>query len=140
VRLEGTGGYSDDREPVGTLAAGIGAGDTVLTLPAGVSPGDTLVIEQERIYVLTSAGAVERGVRGTAAAAHGAGAAVYRERYPRPVERAARMVAARYLREAMQAYTVAAGGLEMAGPPLAATYPVIRDLLAPYRRQPVGVG
>lgn len=133
VRLTGTRGFGDEREPLGTLAAPLSASASTMTLPAGAGPGDTLVIDGERIYVRTSGGAVLRGVRGTTAAAHSAGAAIEREVYPRALVRAALLQAARLHREGLEAYAAAGGG-EFAGPVLSTSYPVVRDLLAPYRR------
>jgi hypothetical protein len=133
VQLTGTRGFGDEREPLGTLTAPLSASASTMTLPAGAGPGDTLVIDGERIYVRTSAGAVARGVRGTAAAAHPAGAAIEREVYPRALVRAALLQATRLHREGLEAYAAAGGG-EFVGPVMSTTYPVVRDLLAPYRR------
>jgi hypothetical protein len=133
VRITGTTGYAGDVEAVGTLAADIGAGDDSIPLPPGITAGATLVIGGERIYVRSSAGGVVRGIAGTSAAAHAAGSPVYRERYPRAIERAALLQAARLQREALVSYAPA-GPADVAGPTLATAYPMVRDLLAPHRR------
>lgn len=139
VRVTGMLGFGDLRAPVGTLPAAVGATDTQIALPSAASPGDTLIVDTERVYVRSSAGEVERGAGGTTPAAHAAGAPVDRETWPPSLVRAALLQAARLHREGLEAYASAGGG-EWMGPSMAAMYPLIRDYLAPFRREPVGIG
>lgn len=96
VQLAGVFGYSQEVEATGQTVQNnpLSSGGTTLTLTstAGISPGDMLVIGEEQIYVSAVATAtsltIERGVNGTSAAQHAQGAAIWRRRYPRDVERA----------------------------------------------------
>lgn len=133
IRITGMLGLGDSREALGVMPSGVDAGSAVITLPPGARPGDTLIVDSERIYVRSSAGDVLRGAGGTSPAAHGAGAPAWRETWPRALSRAALLQAARLHREGLEAYAAAGGG-ELIGPTLSTAYPVVRDLLAPYRR------
>ena len=93
VEITGRWGYREVAADTGvTIGAGPGVGpaDTGLTVSDGgaLSAGQTLSIGTEQLYVAAATGAeltVARGVNGTAAAAHQAGAAIGVYRYPGPV-------------------------------------------------------
>ena len=101
VRISGTWGYGERLEPSGSLLAGP-AGSTADSLAvdraSDFAAGQTIAVGDERMLVTgTSAEAltVQRGLNGTAPAAHADNAAVSIVRWPAPVERAALINAAR---------------------------------------------
>lgn len=139
VQLAALFGYSYELEATGIAGTLSDASDTSLTANADasalVSPGDTLVIESEQLYVtavVTTTITVVRGMNGTTAAAHTT-QAISRRRYPRPVEQATVMQAARLFRETQTGYGGQIGNQELAGYAFRSMYPAIRDALAPYR-------
>jgi len=140
IEIAGVFGYSDDTElTTTTLNEALDATETAVDLVDGtaVSVGETLVVDAEQIYVSAIAGntpTVVRGVNGTTAAAHSDGAAVYRRRYARPIERAVKMQVARFLREQQTGGPLQGNG-EIGGFSVSSLYPAIRDMLAPYIRR-----
>ena len=118
VSIAGVWGYGRVGEDTGLrLAAGngLGSGDgTATAAPAGVSAaaGHTIRIDDEDLYVTgavrdatagTTALSVRRGVNGTAAAAHNAGAVLWVYRYPAEVTEACLLQAAAWWRQRMNA-------------------------------------
>ena len=118
VSIAGVWGYGSVREDTGLrLAAGasLGSGDGAATAaPAGVSPaaGHTIRIDDEDLYVTaavrdatagTTTLSVRRGVNGTTAAAHAAGAVLWAYRYPAAVTEACLLQAAAWWRQRMNA-------------------------------------
>jgi hypothetical protein len=142
VKVAGTWGFANETESAGTLAAEVSsASATSLSMVAGhgAQAGDTVVVESEQLWVTAVVGetlTVTRGVNGTAAATHASGTVVRVRRYPRPIEQACAMQAARHLWESQGGY---AGSLQAsetyaaAGPSrFSQLYPAIRDMVAPY--------
>lgn len=142
VKVAGTWGFANETESAGTLAAEVSsASATSLSMVAGhgVQAGDTVVVESEQLWVTAVVGetlTVTRGVNGTAAATHASGTVVRVRRYPRPIEQACAMQAARHLWESQGGY---AGALQTSesyaasGPSrFSQLYPAIRDMVAPY--------
>lgn len=114
VKMTGTWGYGDGRRssPWDSLTATATVADTTtttLTLSSDtgeVSPGQTLLCEDEQLYVTavsTVTVTVERGVNGTTAAAHTAGSALSKARYPIAVEMAVVHVAINLMARAPKA-------------------------------------
>lgn len=153
VKVIGMFGFSNDTELTGATLSDDGGGidltETVVTLAAGggllVSAGETLVVESEQMYASSISGdnvTFVRAINGTTAATHANGLAVYRRRYPEPIERAASLQVTRMLREQQV-------GAVNEGPPVnppggvggfqySALYPMIRDLIQPYVRYAIG--
>ena len=104
VRIAGSWGFSEELDDTGAALGGaLRAQDATLALNGGaeVGAGRTLLIGEEQVYVAgtSDAGAsVERGVNGTEAAAHEAGAKVRVFRYPRPIVEACFIQASRLWR------------------------------------------
>lgn len=138
VELAGVWGYSNETEASGTLNGAIAnATTTTVTMAAGhgISVGHTIIVESEQMYVsavATNTLTVVRGVNGTTAADHADLLAVTRRRFPRDLERAVLMQGARVARETRTGYSAATGGVE-AGFQVSSAYPMIRDLVEPYR-------
>ena len=110
-----------------------------------VSAGHTLAIGEEQLYVTGQSGqmeaelTVQRGVNGTAAASHDAGAAVAVYRYPTAVAEACLQLASQQWQD--RGYTsIAAGGgrASVGGGPGRGL--AVERLLDAYRKLPVGVG
>ena len=134
-------GPSDNRLMVKAATAGNAGALTV-------SAGHTLAIGEEQLYVTGQSGqsgqmeaelTVQRGVNGTTAASHDAGAAVAVYRYPTAVAEACLQLASQLWQD--RGYTsIAAGG----GRGGVGTGPVrglaVERLLDAYRKLPVGVG
>ena len=110
------------------------AGEVKMPGVSGVSAGHTLLIGAEQLFVRESADGtlkVDRGVNGTAASAHDAGAAVYVFEYPAPVVEAALLHTARLWR-------LASGTGDSEGGE--APDPGARAMLGSYRKPALGVG
>lgn len=139
VELVGIVGYSQETEVAGMLADGAESGETTVTMTAGhdVAAGDMLLIGGEQISVTAvevDTLTVVRARNGTAAATHANGAVVLRRIYPRAIAQATAMQAARLFRAAQTGHGEMVGSQELGGFSFSATYPLIRDLLAPFRR------
>ncbi|PKN81535.1 MAG: hypothetical protein CVU47_06365 [Chloroflexi bacterium HGW-Chloroflexi-9] len=137
VQLVGKTGYSEETQAAGTIAEALDSSETGVDMTAGhdVAAGDTIFIDSEQMdvtAVATNTATVTRGVNGTTAATHDSGAAITRRRYPRDVEQAVTMQAARIVREAQTGYGGAVGSGDLGGYQFRSMYPAIRDLLAPY--------
>lgn len=139
IKVIGTFGWSYETQSEGPLGAAItDAAATSITLTAGhsVSAGSTLLIDSEQIDVTavsTNTATVVRGINGTTAATHLITAVVYQRRYPRPIEEACRLDAARVWREAQTGMSGGQAGANQLGSySFSATYPAIRDLVGPY--------
>lgn len=112
VQLVGTFGYSNETYSLGTGGT-VSSSATSIVLSGGTAyAGQTLLIDSEQIYVTTSGGTatIVRGVNGTTAAVHAAGAAVSAYRYPREVVSACLQVTARRHRMAQAGVTGDFGG------------------------------
>lgn len=136
VQVVGMKGYSYELEAVGTLGADLSDSALTGTLTAGHNIGvaDTMVIGTEQIdvtVVATNAVTIVRGINGSTAAAHTSGAQLYRRRFPREIEAATTMQAARMVRETQTGFSGALGGGD-ARFAFRATYPAIQDALAPF--------
>ena len=153
-------GLSEVRVDSGTVIkdnSPIGPSDTRLMVKAAVagnagavtvSAGHTLAIGEEQLYVTGQSGqsgqleaelTVQRGVNGTAAASHDAGAAVAVYRYPTAVAEACLQLASQLWND--RGYTaIAAGGgrTGVGGGPGRGL--AVERLLDAYRKLPVGVG
>ena len=155
VAISGIWGYCDVREDAGWQVAdgsAVAAADaTAVVAPVSadaavpLSAGHTVRIGNEQMYVTgVTAGvgkttlSVQRGVNGTAAAAHvvGAGLSVYR--YPEAVAEACLLQAAVWWRERSGgpfSLPEADGGRDVGR-----VSPTVRTLLAPYRRRNAVLG
>lgn len=135
LEITGVWGFSASQDEVGVLAGDISVSQQSVALPAAVEPGDMLIIDSEYLQVMTSAGTaatVRRGCNGTTPSAHSAGAPVFRRTYPSPIVAAATMQAVRIIGDAGTLFTAAATP-EVGGWSGITIYPVIRDMLLPYR-------
>ena len=138
VRITGRWGWSEETEQAGTTAEALDTSETGVDLTAGhaVAIGDTIVVDSEQMFVRAFASAntatVVRAVNGTTAATHLTAAAVAARRYPRALEQAALMQAARFWNEEKSGGAAALGG-SVGGFAFNSLYPAIRDLLAPFR-------
>ena len=154
VAVIGVWGYGDVREDAGLHVGGdteVADGDGNLPLAEGdgaitLSAGHTIRIDDEQLYVAGAAddgqGArtltVRRGINGTTAAAHAAGAPVSVYRYPRGVSEACLLQAAVWWRERLGGPfrpAESGDGREPGG-----FSPTVRTLLAPYRRRNAALG
>ena len=158
VSIAGVWGYGGVREDTGLrLAAGasLGSGDGAATAaPASASPaaGHTIRIDDEDLYVTAAirdaaAGSttlsIRRGVNGTAAAAHDAGAVLGVYRYPAAVTEACLLQAAAWWRQRMNApFAALPSGRRRAGAVVGSgdvaddgIEPAARALLEPLRRR-----
>ena len=156
VSIAGVWGYGSVREDTGLrLAAGgsLGSGDGAATAaPAGASPaaGHTIRIDDEDLYVTaavrdatagTTTLSVRRGVNGTAAAAHDAGAVLGAYCYPAAVTEACLLQAAAWWRQRMNApFAALPSGRRRGGGGSGdvaddGIEPAARALLEPLRRQ-----
>ncbi len=139
IEIVGMFGYSNETALVTTLAEDDDGSETALDLTsaAALSVGDTLVIGTEQLditAIATNTVTVTRGLNASAAAAHANGAAVYRRRFERPIERAVAMQVSRLLRDQQTGYSGTLGDPQYGGYAFASLYPAIRDMLAPYLR------
>lgn len=137
VQLIGTLGYSQETAAAGTIAEDLDTSETGVDLTAGhdVGVGDTVIVDSEQMdvtVVATNTATVTRGVNGSTAATHSNGAAITRRRFPREIELATVMQAARFFREIQTGYSGSVGNAEIAGYAFRSMYPAIRDLLKPY--------
>ncbi len=160
VEIAGKWGFQEVTADSGTVIkdnSPIGPSDTRLMVKAAVSrnagavtvsAGHTLAIGEEQLYVTGQSGqsgqmeaelTVQRGVNGTAAASHDAGAAVAVYRYPTAVAEACLQLASQLWQD--RGYTpIAAGGgrTGVGGGPGRGL--AVERLLDAYRKLPVGVG
>lgn len=143
VRVSGKWGWWRHLRPTGRLESALTeAGKTTLDLADGSEAlaGQTILVGSEQMYVQarqSNALTVRRGVNGTARMGHDVGAQVSVFEYPLPVSEAALTLAAILWRRGSSAYDALdpAQGYGAAGmDPLAAL------MLAPFRKQAVGVG
>lgn len=121
------------RAPEG-LSSAVDADAAAIALSgdSGVEAGQTLLVDLEQLYVRGRSGdslVVDRGVNGTAPAAHEAGATVWIYEYPAPVATATLLQAVRLWRAPNRTATGVDDGLE----------PEARLLLSGYRRPALGV-
>ena len=154
VAIKGVWGYGDVREDAGLRVAdnsAVGVGDaTVAVAPISAdaaippSPGHTVRIGEEQLYVTgATAGvgkttlAVQRGVNGTTASAHGVGAGLSVYRYPPAVAEACLLQAAVWWRERLGGPFLPPEG---DGGDVGGVSPTVRALLAPYRRRNAALG
>ena len=139
VRIAGSWGFSEELDDTGAVLGGaLGALDATVALTGGAETGAgrTLSIGAEQVYVeaVSDAGAVvERGVNGTEAASHDAGAAVRVYRYPRPIVEACFIQASRLWRR--RDFGLADAPVE--GAVSAGLDPDARMLVRPFRRIPL---
>ncbi len=120
VEISGRWGY---REVVADTGAVIGANDldaesATLEVSDGASfaPGQTLAVDAEQLYVTAVAEnqlTAERGVNGTAATAHSAGANIRIYRYPGPVSEACLQLAVRLWHSRDRAAAAVGGGRQI---------------------------
>ena len=157
VEIAGKWGFQEVTADSGTVIkdnSPIGPSDTRLMVKAAtagnagavtVSAGHTLAIGEEQLYVTGQSGqmeaelTVQRGVNGTTAASHDAGAAVAVYRYPTAVAEACLQLASQLWQD--RGYTpIAAGGSRagVGGGPGRGL--AVERLLDAYRKLPVGVG
>lgn len=134
IEVVGVWGYSQETEAAGTLGAAIADTTTTsVTMAAGhaVQAGNTIVVDSEQLFVsavATNTLTVVRGVNGSTAASHLSGASVARRRYPRPIELAVQMEAARLIRDGLTGFSGQVANPEFAGYAFQAVYPAIADL------------
>lgn len=138
VKVIGETGYSNETEAAGTLGAAIvDTTGTSVTMTAGhtVQAGNTIVIDSEHLFVSavsTNTLTVQRGVNGSTVASHLISTAVSRRRYPRPIELAVTMQAARLIRDGLTGFSGSVANPDFAGYAFNAVYPAIRDLQATF--------
>lgn len=108
-----------------------------------VEAGHTLLIDSEQVYVesySTNTLTVSRGVNGTSAAAHSAGAAIDIYEYPEPIVEATIMQAARLWRRKDGAFAGVTGFPETGQTRISGRRdPDVEHILGLYRKTPVGV-
>ena len=151
VSIRGVWGYGDVREDTGlTLTAEAAAGDASVSVSAGdggiLSAGHTVRVGDEQIYLTgvsddgqgTLTLATQRGVNGTAAATHAAGAGVSVYRYPQAVSEACLLQAAAWWRERLGGPFAPAPGDGWGDAP--SISPAVRTLLEPFRRRLAALG
>jgi hypothetical protein len=134
LRLTGTWGWQVSSSYLGLLGAPLDAISTDSASISGLSvePGDVLLIDDEQVQVADD-GALVRGVNGSTAAAHSAGAPVRLRTYPGAIVQATTMQVIRVLTEQAGGFAGVLATSEVgAGMPWQSTYPLIRDMLAPY--------
>lgn len=137
VSITGIFGYSYEVQAVGQCAEPLDASETEISVDAGhgLTGGETIKIEDEQMYVSavsTNVLTVVRGVNGTTAATHADDSAISKRRYPRGIERATVMQAARFSREVQTGYSGQTGNAEMGGYSFNASYPAIKDMIRPF--------
>lgn len=132
VEVTGVFGYSQETEACGTLAEALDASETGIDMAGGhgLTGGETILVDSEQMYVAeipaSNTLTVIRGVNGTTAATHLTSATVTRRRYPRPIEQATALRAARLWRAGQTGYAAEAAAPELGGYPVA---PQVRDEL-----------
>ena len=157
VEIAGKWGFLEVTEDSGTVikdSSPIGPSDTRLMVKAAtaanadavtLSAGHTLAIGEEQLYVTGESGqmetelTVQRGVNGTTAASHDAGAAVAIYRYPTAVAEACLQLASQLWNDRGHAPIAAGGSRSWVGGGPGRGLAVER-LLDAYRKLPVGVG
>ena len=149
VQIDGKWGFRDVTEDSGAdinEGAQYSATDTTLTVTDGskFAVGETILIESEQLYITaisTNDLTVTRGVNGTTAAIHADSTDISIYRYPRPVVEACLIQASRLWKRKDSGFG-AGSGLPRTGAPdvFRGLDPDVKQLLSPYRRQPVGVG
>ena len=158
VAISGIWGYGDVREDAGMrVAAGsaVGIGDGTVTVASvsadaaiPLSAGHTVRIGDEQLYVTGAAAgegattlSVQRGVNGTDAAAHAAGAGLTVYRYPEAVAEACLLQAAVWWRERFGGpFPLPEGSPAADGRDVGGVSPTVRALLAPHRRRNAVLG
>jgi hypothetical protein len=144
VEIAGKWGYREvAADSLADIAEGgaFSAADTTLTVSDGTkfAAGQTLLIEAEQLFVAAIAGnnlTVARGINGTAAASHANGTDIFICQYPEGVARAC-------LLQAVQTWHHRGGSTVLAGRTRSGEPGIqreVRQLLAGYRRLPVGAG
>ena len=110
----------------------------------GVEAAHTLLIDSEQVYVKSYSGntlTVVRGVNGTTAASHSAGAAIDIYEYPGPVVEATILQAARLWRRKDSAFAGGTGWPETGQGKVAGQLdPDVQLMLGQYRKASLGVG
>lgn len=139
VQLVGMFGWSNETHAAGTIAEALDAAETLIELTPGhdLDAGDTLVCEDEQMDVRevdVGIATVTRGVNGTTAATHADDTAISRRRFPRDIEAATVMQAARFFREMQTGYGGSVANSDLSGYSFTHLYPAIQDLLQPFRR------
>ena len=143
VRVSGQWGWWRHARPIGSAAKAIGgASDVTLELAdnSAAQVGQTLLVGSEQMYVegrQSNALSVLRGVNGTTATAHDAGAQVRVYDYPPPVREATLTLAAMLWRRNDSVYD---DGRSARGGPSGGMEPLAAFLLSPYRKPALGVG
>lgn len=153
VIVDGVWGYGDVREDTGLqidtadpVAADAGTFKVAGAPATDLSAGHTIRIDDEQMYVVGAVDdgqaaltlTVRRGVNGTNAASHAAGADVSVYRYPGSVGEACLLQAAVWWRERLSAPfrpPEGEGAQDAEG-----VIPTVRTLLAPYRRRHAVLG
>lgn len=142
LELVGYRGYSYETEDTGQTVQNdtqIVADGTSLTVisTSDIAAGEMLKIEDEQVYVSAVQNAttltIVRAQNGTTAAAHANATAIYRRRYPREIEQAARLRAIDFYRGAPGGFAGAVGG-DDAGFSSPSTYRQFMGLVGPYKR------
>jgi hypothetical protein len=145
VEIAGNWGYREvlaDSQADIAEGGAFSAGDTTLTVTDGgkFATGQTTLIEAEQLFITAISGnnlTVARGVNGTTAASHPNGADISTYQYPEGVTRAC-------LLQAVQSWHHRGGnsalGGSRAGSGETGIQREVRQLLAGYRRLPVGAG
>lgn len=141
LQLVGLRGYSYETEDTGQTVQNptqLAANGTSLSMldVADIAAGMMLVIEAEQVYVAAVQQAANsvtlvRAQNGTTAAAHANGTPIYRRRYPRAIEEAARIRATDIYRGAAGGFAGTAGG-DVAGFSSPTVYAQFMGLLGPY--------
>lgn len=96
--VTGKWGYQDVQSSVGTIGTATNSQTTVVLSGGSAYAGQTLIVDSEQMYVTAFAGGtatVQRGVNGTTAAVHSAGAAAAIYLYPSEVADATLQIALR---------------------------------------------
>ena len=151
VSISGVWGYADVREDTGlSLSGAVADTDGAVAVTAGdaatLSAGHTVRIGDEQLYVTgvvddeqsTLTLAARRGVNGTTAATHAAGAGVSVYRYPRAVMEACLLQAAVWWRERLVGPFRPSEGDGWGD--VGGISPTARVLLEPYRRRTAALG
>lgn len=150
VRISGVWGYSDVREDMGLFLSGeVTATDGSVAVATRdgtiLSAGNTLRIGDEQMYVTgvsddgqgTLTLTFQRGVNGTAAVMHAAGAGISVYRYPKAVTEACLLQAAVWWRERLAGPFPSPPADWGDAPGIS---PTVRALLQPYRRRGAALG
>jgi len=153
VAVRGVWGYSDVREDTGVRIGGdaaVSVADSALMVASDggvidLSAGQTIRIGDEQLYVTAVSTddqavttlTVQRGVNGTAAAAHAVGSGVSVHRYPKGVAEACLLQTSVWWRERLGGPFAPPEG---DGGDVGGVSPTVRTLLAPYRRRNAALG